>query len=130
MAFTSIFKPAFVPVIMAMTMVLGGTFLQRMSTSWIRLTRTPDIRAWNQRVMGKNHKRMNKPTIPMAIHINVIPTLDIIFSFSCFLQETQIYSIPRYRPPLLGSWPGSGPGKSVLLWLHHQTGRYRRDSVG
>jgi hypothetical protein len=61
-----------------MTMVLGGTFLHRMSTSWMRLIRTPEINAWNQRVMGKNHNSMKKPTIPMAIHINVTPTVDII----------------------------------------------------
>ena len=66
-----------VPVTMAMTIVLGGTFLHLISTSWMRDIRTPDIRAWNHRVTGKNHRRIIRATTATAIQISKSPN-DVI----------------------------------------------------
>ena len=67
-----------VPVTIAMTIVLGGTFLHLISTSWMSEMRTPEIRAWNHRVTGKNHRRTIKATMATAIQIMTIPTEEII----------------------------------------------------
>ena len=61
-----------------MTMVLGGTFLHLISTSWMSEMRTPEIRAWNHRVTGKNQSRIIRATMATAIQIITSPTEEII----------------------------------------------------
>ena len=51
---------------MAMTMVLGLTPLQRISTSWTSDTYTPESTDWNHNATGKNHSRMIRATTMIA----------------------------------------------------------------
>jgi hypothetical protein len=48
-----------------------------MRTSWIREIRTPEINAWNQRVTGKNQRKITRPTIATAIHTTIIASIII-----------------------------------------------------
>ena len=43
---------------------------------------TPEINAWNQRVTGKNHKKITRPTTATAIHtINIASIIDYCFDY-------------------------------------------------
>jgi hypothetical protein len=62
-------RPAFVALIIAVTMTEGGTFLQRINTSWISEIRTPERRAENQRPTGIKYSIIQSPNndaMPMA----------------------------------------------------------------
>jgi hypothetical protein len=41
----------------------------------MREMRTPEISAWNQRVTGKNQRKITRPTIATAIHTQIIASI-------------------------------------------------------
>jgi hypothetical protein len=49
-----------------------------MSTSWISDIRTPEIIAWNHKVIGKNQRRIARPITPTPIQIiNIVSIISI-----------------------------------------------------
>lgn len=55
--------------------------------------RTPDIRAWNQRVTGKNQSRIIRATMATAIQIITIPTEEIMIEIWVWLYGFYKYFI-------------------------------------
>jgi hypothetical protein len=44
----------------------------------MREMRTPEIRAWNHRVTGKNQRKTTSPTMESAIHTIIIASIVIV----------------------------------------------------